>query len=103
MTRFLKLLSVVLAGVALVYAGFYLTGLLAVHMEPKSFGLTARTIFVLIMFLAWVSRQQPFGWQRVSLFAGILCDGQPLAHWRKYAFSWPSAFIRQISTLRNQH
>lgn len=53
MTRFLKLLSTVLAGVALVYAGFYLTGLLAVHMEPKSFGLTARTIFVLIMFLAW--------------------------------------------------
>lgn len=51
----LHTLATIIAGIALVYAGFYLTGIVATRVDPRTLGLTGSAAFALIMFLAWAA------------------------------------------------
>jgi cell shape-determining protein MreD len=53
MNRFLRALTVVIASAALVYIGFYLIGVVAGQVDPRTFGLTANAAFAPLMFIAW--------------------------------------------------
>lgn len=46
-------IRVLAIALVLFYAGFYLTGLLAVHVNYQDFGLSAATAFAPMMLLAW--------------------------------------------------
>lgn len=43
----------IIAGAALVCAGFYLTGIGAANANPKELGLDANSVFALLMLFAW--------------------------------------------------
>ena len=53
MNRLPQLVVSIIAGAALVYAGFYLTGIGAANTSPKELGLTAGAVFALLMLFAW--------------------------------------------------
>lgn len=53
MSHFVRLLTGVIAGAALAYFSFHLTGILAAKIDPRTLGLTASAAYAPLMFLAW--------------------------------------------------
>lgn len=109
-------------GAALAYTGFYLTGILAAHIDPRAIGFTAGAVFLSIAFAAWglpagiawlaigyAARERQFrmalvgaSTETVALLAGGLLYSSVntgLAELRALAvvLLWPEAFLALAS------